>query len=217
MSFINNDEDEKEPIWKQIIDKILPFITKDDIVNMDLESFSAMINRLHGINAITEQEMSYAKKNRDLILIRMGLLHNIPDLSERDLELGLRQLSVRLATYYYNNNVVDSLEAAENKVLETISQGFSKTVTVSLNPDEAILKLREYLAEIPKITLENAHDVIQVLTKTKDNLMNIGVSGLVFYDIDRYCQMLKRTLEEELPTKNEIIEASFEWQLKIQK
>jgi len=217
MSFISNDDDEKEPIWKQIIEKILPFITKEDIINMDLESFSAMINRLYGIKEITEQEMSYAKKNRDLILIRMGLLHNIPDLSERDLELGLRQLSVRLATYYYNNNEVDSLEAAENKVLETISQGFSKTVTVSLNPDEAILKLREYLTEISKITLENAPEIILALTKTKDNLMNIGVSGIVFYDIDRYCQMLKRTLEKELPSKNDIIEASFEWQLKIQK
>ncbi len=217
MSFIGNDEDEKEPIWKQIIDKILPFITKDDIINMDLESFSAMINRLYGIKEITEQEMSYAKKNRDLILIRMGLLHNIPDLTEKDLELGLRQLSVRLASYYYNNNEVDSLEAAENKVLETISKGFSKTVTVSLNPDEAILKLREYLSDISKITLENAPEIVEALTRAKDNLMNIGVSGLVFYDIDRYCQMLKRTIEEELPTKNDIVEASFEWQLKIQK
>ncbi len=217
MSSIISDDNEGDPIWKKIVEKITPFITREDIINMDLNSFSALINRLHGIKEITEQEMMYAKKNRDLILIRMGLLHNIPDLSEEDLEVGLKQLAVRLASYYYNKNVVDSLEAAENKVLETITQGFSSSVTISLNPDEAILKLRDYLTNLSKITFDNAPEVIKVLTKTKDNLMNIGISGLVFYDIDKYCQMLKRTNEDELPSKNEIIEASFEWQLKIQK
>ncbi|MHA1258216.1 MAG: hypothetical protein ACTSRO_01020 [Candidatus Heimdallarchaeaceae archaeon] len=47
--------------------------------------------------------------------------------------------------------------------------------------------------------------------------MNIGVSGSVFYEIDKFIQMLKRKNETELPNKTEIIDASFEWQAKIQK
>ncbi|MHA1515882.1 MAG: hypothetical protein ACTSPF_10135 [Candidatus Heimdallarchaeaceae archaeon] len=182
------DEEESELLWKKIIEKIKPYITHEDIVNMDLESFSALINRLYAIKEITEQEQSYAKKNRDLILIRMGLLHNIPDLSESDLELALKQISV-----------------------------LASNVTVSLNPEEEIIKLREKLSIISRVTLDNAKDIATLLTKTKDSLMNIGISGSVFYEIEKLCQMLKRQKEEDLPTKNDIIEASFEWQLKIQK
>lgn len=211
------NEDEDEPLWKQIIEKIKPYLTLEDIINMDLDSFAALVKRLHGINELTEQEMNYAKKNRDLILIRMGLLHNIPDLQEEDLEEGLKQIAVRLALYYFSNNVVNSLEEAQTKVLEVMRQGFSSGVTVSLNPDEEIVKLREKLAIISKVNLDNAKDIANLLTKTKDKLMNIGISGSVFYEIDKFCQMLKRQREEDLPTKNEIIEASFEWQVKIQK
>jgi hypothetical protein len=211
------DEDETEPIWKQIMEKIKPYLTREDIVNMDLESFSALVNRLHTIKEITEQELSYAKKNRDLILIRMGLLHNIPDLKEDDLEVALKQIAVRLATIYFQGSEINSLEEAENKVLEMIRLGFTSDVTVSLNPEEEIIKLREKLAIISKVNLENAKDIAALLTKTKDSLMNIGISGSVFYEIERFCQMLKRQKEEDLPTKNDIIDASFEWQAKIQK
>jgi hypothetical protein len=212
------DEDlEQEPIWKQIMEKIKPFLTREDIMNMDFDSFSALIKRLQTINALTEAELSYAKKNRDLILIRMGLLHNIPDLTEEDLELGLEQLAIRLATYYFTNNQVASLDEAEKMVLDMMKQGFSSGVTVSLNPEEEILKLREKLNYYTKITLENAPEIIGLLTKTKDSLMNIGISGSVFYSIDKFCQMLKRTLEEDLPTKAEIMEATYEWQTKILK
>jgi len=219
MSSLSNEEfdEESDLLWEKIIEKIKPFLTREDIVNMDLDSFSALIKRLYAIKEITEQELNYAKKNRDLILIRMGLLHNIPDLSEEDLEAGLKQIAVRLATYYYNNNVVNSLEEAESKVLEMIKQGFSSTVTISLNPEEELVKLREKLTLLPNISLENAKNVIAILTKTKDRLMTIGISGSVFYEIDKICQMLKRTKEEELPKKNEIIDATFEWQMKIQK
>jgi hypothetical protein len=219
MSSLNSAgfEEESELLWEKIIEKIKPFLTREDIVNMDLESFSALIKRLHTINEINEQELNYAKKNRDLILIRMGLLHNIPDLSEHDLEVGLKQIAVRLATYYYNNNVVNSLEEAESKVLEMIKQGFSTTVTISLNPEEELVKLREKLTLLPKVSLDNAKNIIAILTKTKDRLMTIGISGSVFYEIDKFCQMLKRTKEEDLPSKNEIIDATFEWQMKIQK
>ncbi|MFW9852161.1 MAG: hypothetical protein ACFFDS_04425 [Candidatus Thorarchaeota archaeon] len=219
MSSLNNAgfEEESELLWEKIIEKITPFLTREDIVNMDLESFSALIKRLHSIKEITEQELNYAKKNRDLILIRMGLLHNIPDLKEQDLEMGLKQIAVRLASYYYNNNVVNSLEEAESKVLDMIKHGFSSTVTISLNPEEELIKLREKLTMLPKVSLENAGDIIAILTKTKDRLMTIGISGSVFYEIDKFCQMLKRTKEEDLPSKNEIIDASFEWQMKIQK
>ncbi|MCG3260451.1 MAG: hypothetical protein H7644_11925 [Candidatus Heimdallarchaeota archaeon] len=211
------DDEETEPLWKKIIEKIKPYITREDIVNMDLESFSALINRLHTIKEITEQEQNYAKKNRDLILIRMGLLHNIPDLSESDLELALKQIAVRLTTHYFQNSDVNSLEEAENKVLEMMRLGFASNVTVSLNPEEEIIKLREKLSIISRVTLDNAKDIVTLLTKTKDSLMNIGISGSVFYEIEKLCQMLKRQKEEDLPTKNDIIEASFEWQLKIQK
>ena len=211
------DDDETEPIWKQIIEKIKPFLTREDIVNMDLESFSALINRLYTIKEITENEQSYAKKNRDLILIRMGLLHNIPDLKETDLEVALKQISVRLATIYFQSSEVNSLEEAENKVLEMMRLGFASNVTVSLNPEEEIIKLREKLVIVSKVSLENAKDIAALLTKTKDNLMNIGISGSVFYEIEKFCQMLKRQKEEDLPTKNDIIDASFEWQAKILK
>jgi len=216
-SYEEFDEEEKEPIWKQIMEKMKPFITREDIINMDLDSFSALVNRLHGIDAITEKELSYAKKNRDLILIRMGLLHNIPDLQEEDLELGLRQLAVRLASFYYSNNQVNSVEEAEQKVLEMIKIGFSSAVTISLNPEEEITKLREKLTYHTKISLENAKEISDLLTKTKDSLMNIGISGSVFYEIDKFCQMLKRTMENELPTKSELMDATFEWQMKISK
>ncbi|MHA1405985.1 MAG: hypothetical protein ACTSSG_01205 [Candidatus Heimdallarchaeaceae archaeon] len=212
----SNDE-ESLPLWKNIIEKIKPFITREDIINMDLESFSALINRLFNIKAITEQEMIYAKKNRDLILIRMGLLHNIPDLNKEDLELGLKQLAVRLTSLYYRENLANNQEEAEKMVLKLIQQGFSSNVTISLNPEEEILKLREKLSMISKITLENAHEIRELLSKTKDDLMNIGVSGSVFYEIDKFIQMLKRKNETELPNKTEIIDASFEWQAKIQK
>ena len=214
----NEDVDfEDEPIWKQIMEKIKPFLTREDIMNMDLDSFSALIKRLQAIDALTENELSYAKKNRDLILIRMGLLHNIPDLTEEDLELGLEQLAVRLATFYFSNKQVSSLDEAEKMVLEMINQGFSSSVTVSLNPEEEIIKLREKLNYFTKITLENAPEVASLLTKTKDNLMNIGISGSVFYSIDRFCQMLKRTMDKDLPTKAEIMEATYDWQTKILK
>ncbi|MHA1258215.1 MAG: hypothetical protein ACTSRO_01015 [Candidatus Heimdallarchaeaceae archaeon] len=147
----SNDE-ESLPLWKNIIEKIKPFITREDIINMDLESFSALINRLFNIKAITEQEMIYAKKNRDLILIRMGLLHNIPDLNKEDLELGLKQLAVRLTSLYYRENLANNQEEAEKMVLKLIQQGFSSNVTISLNPEEEILKLREKLSMISKIT-----------------------------------------------------------------
>ncbi|MCE7741822.1 MAG: hypothetical protein GOP50_05140 [Candidatus Heimdallarchaeota archaeon] len=211
------DEEVDEPLWKQITEKIKPYLTQEDIINMDLDSFGALVKRLHGINELTEHEMSYAKKNRDLILIRMGLLHNIPDLSEDDLEVGLKQIAVRLATYYFSNNVANSLEEAQTKVLEVMREGFSSSVTVSLNPEEEIITLREKLSIISKVNLENAKDIAALLTKTKDKLMNIGISGSVFYEIDKFCQMLKRQREEDLPTKNDIVEASFEWQMKIQK
>ncbi|MCG3227386.1 MAG: hypothetical protein H7645_10740 [Candidatus Heimdallarchaeota archaeon] len=219
MSSIGSEDVElaDEPIWKQIMEKIKPFLTREDIMNMDLDSFSALIKRLQAIDALTEQELSYAKKNRDLILIRMGLLHNIPDLSEEDLELGLEQLAVRLATFYFSNKQVSSLDEAEKMVLEMIRQGFSSGVTISLNPEEEILKLREKLNYYTKITLENAPQIASLLTKTKDSLMNIGISGSVFYSIDKFCQTLKKTLEEDLPTKAEIMEATYEWQTKILK
>ncbi len=222
MSNLGNEEslfadEEDEPLWKQITEKIKPFLTQEDIVNMDLDSFSALVKRLHGIKELTEHEMSYAKKNRDLILIRMGLFHNIPDLTEDDLEVALKQISVRLATYYYSNNVANSLEEAQNIVLEVMRQGFTTSVTVSLNPEEEIIKLREKLSIISRVNLENAKDIASLLTKTKDKLMNIGISGSVFYEIEKFCQMLKRQREEDLPTKTEILDASFEWQVKIQK
>ena len=211
------DEDEDEPIWKQITEKIKPYLTQEDIINMDLNSFSALVKRLQGINELTESELSYAKKNRDLILIRMGLLHNIPDLGEDDLEVAMQQISVRLATYYFTNGIAQSLEEAQQKVLEVMKEGFSSTVTVSLNPEEEIIKLREKLSIISKVNMDNAKDIAALLTKTKDQLMNIGISGSVFYEIERFCQMLKKQREEDLPTKNDILEASFEWQMKIQK
>ncbi len=219
MSSIGSEDVElaDKPIWKQIMEKIKPFLTREDIMNMDLDSFSALIGRLQAIDALTEQELSYAKKNRDLILIRMGLLHNIPDLSEEDLELGLEQLAVRLATFYFSNNQVSSLDEAEKMVLDMIRQGFSSGVTISLNPEEEILKLREKLNYYTKITLENAPQIASLLTKTKDSLMNIGISGSVFYSIDKFCQTLKRTLEADLPTKAEIMEATYDWQTKILK
>jgi len=211
------DEDEEEPIWKQITEKIKPYLTQEDIINMDLDSFSALVKRLRGINELTENEMSYAKKNRDLILIRMGLLHNIPDLVEEDLEVAMEQMAVRLATYYFANGVAQSIEEAQKQVLEVIKSGFSSRVTVSLNPEEEIIKLREKLSIISKVNLDNAKDIAALLTKTKDQLMNIGISGSVFYEMERFCQMLKKQREEDLPTKNDILEASFEWQMKIQK
>jgi len=211
------DEDVDEPLWKQITEKIKPYLTQEDIINMDLDSFAALVNRLHGINELSEHEVSYAKKNRDLILIRMGLLHNIPDLTEDDLEVGLKQIAVRLATYYFSNNFANSLEEAQTKVLEVMRDGFSSSVTVSLNPEEEIINLREKLSIISRVNLENAKDIATLLTKTKDKLMNIGISGSVFYEIDKFCQLLKRQREEDLPTKNDIVEASFEWQMKIQK
>ncbi len=184
---------------------------------MDLDKFSSLVKRLFEIKEITEQEMIYAKKNRDLILIRMGLLHNIPDLDEKDLEQGLRQLAVRLVSFYYSNNVVGSLEEGEKKVLGVIEQGFSTNVTISLNPEEELTKLKEMVGTISRITLENSTDIIDVLQKTKDNLMNIGISGSVFYEIDKFCKLLKKTNQEDLPTKADIVEAIYEWQLKIQK
>ena len=211
------EEEETDPLWKLIIEKIKPFLTRDDILHMDLDKFSSLVKRLNEIKEITEQEMTYAKKNRDLILIRMGLLHNIPDLNEEDLELGLRQLAVRLVNYYYANNVVGSLEEGEKKVLEVIENGFSSSVTVSLNPEEELTKLKELVGSISRINLENAKEIIDILQKTKDNLMNIGISGSVFYEIDKFSKQLKKTNQEDLPTKADIVEAIYEWQLKIQK
>ncbi len=215
--FEDEKEEEKDPLWKLIIEKIKPFLTRGDIIHMDLDTFSSLVKRLFEIKEITEQEMTYAKKNRDLILIRMGLLHNIPDLDEKDLEQGLRQLAVRLVNYYYKNNVVGSLEEGEKKVLGVIEQGFTTSVTISLNPEEELTKLKEMVGTISRINLENATDIIEVLQKTKDNLMNIGISGSVFYEIDKFCKLLKKTNQEDLPTKADIVEAIYEWQLKIQK
>ncbi len=140
--FDDEKEEERDPLWKLIIEKIKPFLTRDDILHMDLDKFSSLVKRLFEIKEITEQEMIYAKKNRDLILIRMGLLHNIPDLDEKNLEQGLRQLAVRLVSFYYSNNVVGSLEEGEKKVLGVIEQGFSTNVTISLNPEEELTKLK---------------------------------------------------------------------------
>ena len=95
--------------------------------------------------------------------------------------------------------------------------GFKSAVTISLNPEEEFIKLRETLNYYTKISLENAREIIELLTKTKDNLMNIGISGSVFYEIDRFCQMLKRTMENELPSKSELMDATFEWQMRISK
>ncbi|MCG3224363.1 MAG: hypothetical protein H7647_07850 [Candidatus Heimdallarchaeota archaeon] len=47
--------------------------------------------------------------------------------------------------------------------------------------------------------------------------MNIGISGSVFYEIDKFCKLLKKTNQEDLPTKADIVDAIYEWQLKIQK
>ncbi|MBY9002038.1 MAG: hypothetical protein KGD64_14055, partial [Candidatus Heimdallarchaeota archaeon] len=73
-AFEDEKEEQTNPLWKLIIEKIRPFLTRDDILHMDLDKFSSLVSRLFEIKELTEQEASYAKKNRDLILIRMGLL-----------------------------------------------------------------------------------------------------------------------------------------------
>ncbi|MBY9001694.1 MAG: hypothetical protein KGD64_12325, partial [Candidatus Heimdallarchaeota archaeon] len=77
------------------------------------------------------------------------------------------------------------------------------------NPEDFHKDIRE--------TLENSKEISEILQKTKDNLMNIGISGSVFYEIDKFCKLLRKTIQEDLPTKADIVEAIYEWQLKIQK
>ena len=213
------NKDNTELLWKVIISKIKPYLTSDDLVFLDADRYSKLIIRLRDIKELNENELSYARKNRDLILLRMGLIHTIPDMSDHVLELALHQVAVRLAKTYYSTNVVESMEEAEKKVIsliQNIGRG-SGVVSISLNPEEGIIDMRNQLIKYSKITLDNAKEIEKILSKLKDDLMEIGVVGAILHDISQVCQQLRKTREEELPMKSDILESSYEWQEKILK
>ncbi len=214
---MDNNKDNAELLWKVIISKIKPYLTSDDLVFLDADRYSKLIIRLRDIKELNENELSYARKNRDLILLRMGLIHTIPDMSDQVLELALHQVAVRLAKTYYSTNVVESIEEAEKKVLDLVRNIGRGVVSISLNPEEGIIDMRNVLTKYSKITLDNAKDIEKILSKLKDDLMEIGVVGSVLHDISQVCQQLRKTREEDLPMKSDILESSYDWQEKILK
>lgn len=211
------NKDNTELLWKVIISKIKPYLTSDDLIFLDADRYSKLIIRLRDIKELNENELSYARKNRDLILLRMGLIHTIPDMSDQVLELALHQVAVRLAKTYYNTNVVESIEEAEKKVLDLVRNIGRGAVSISLNPEEGIIDMRNQLIKYSKITLDNAKEIEKILSKLKDDLMEIGVVGAILHDISQVCQQLRKTREEELPMKSDILESSYDWQEKILK
>ncbi len=211
------NKDNTELLWKVIISKIKPYLTSDDLVFLDADRYSKLIIRLRDIKELNENELSYARKNRDLILLRMGLIHTIPDMSDHVLELALHQVAVRLAKTYYNTNVVDSIEEAEKKVLDLVQNIGRGVVSISLNPEEGIIDMRNQLTKYSKITLDNAKEIEKILSKLKDDLMEIGVVGAILHDISQVCQQLRKAREEELPMKSDILDSSYDWQEKIMK
>ncbi|GAG80271.1 unnamed protein product [marine sediment metagenome] len=64
---------------------------------------------------------------------------------------------------------------------------------------------------------ENAKEIEKILSKLKDDLMEIGVVGSILHDISQVCQQLRKTRDEDLPMKSDILESSYEWQEKILK
>ncbi|MHA1303879.1 MAG: hypothetical protein ACTSQE_13350 [Candidatus Heimdallarchaeaceae archaeon] len=205
------------PLWKTISEKLKPFLTRDDFIHLDKERYVTLIKRLKSIQELSEREYNYANINRDLILIRMGLIHTLPDVTDDMLETILKQLAVHLATIYYENNVVKSWREAEEKVMKILNHGFSSAVTMGLTPESHLEILREYINNMEKITIENISGLIEEINKAKDNLMQAGISGVILHNLTKFAQKLKRAKEEELPTKHEIIEETYAWQEKIKK
>ncbi|UJG43761.1 MAG: hypothetical protein K9W46_00925 [Candidatus Heimdallarchaeum endolithica] len=207
---------ESIPLWKKIGEKLTPYLTRDDFISMDKDRYISLIKRLKAINELSEKEYTYANINRDLILIRMGLIHNLPEITDDSLETILKQLAVHLAVLYYNDNDVSSWSEAKEEVLEVISSGFETRVTMGLSPTEHLETLRSKIKEIGKITKETITQVISEIEDTKDKLMQSGISGVTLHKFTQYAQKLKRA-NDELPTKYDILEEIASWQELISK
>ena len=203
------------PLWQKIVNKLKPYLTKTDVLELDVSRFSSLVKRLYEIKELTEQEYNYAKKNRDMILLRMGLIFAIPEIDTEALELALKQIAVRLVDLYYNDNITNTFEEAEKKVLDIINSSVKKNITMSLTPELEFEKLRQKLRQFSKITAENATEVAKILDNVKERLIEIGISGKIVHEINNYSQMLRSKDESRFPTKGEIVNKTFDWQEKV--
>ncbi len=206
----NSLTEQHEPLWSIIISKIQPYLTKVDVINLDTERYNNLIKRLLEIKDLTESEYVYAKTNKDIILIRLGLLHNIPEMDRQLLEISLKQLSTRLAEYYYKKGLVDNAEQAQSKVLSLISKSSS---IMSLNPMEEIIKLRSKMKNYSEINSSNMREINAYLIELRDKMMDIGAPGQILHEINTFSRRMKTT--QNLPTKEEIIESTLSWQAKL--
>ena len=203
------------PLWQRIIKKLQPYLTKTGVLELDVSRFSSLVKRLFEINELSEQEYNYAKKNRDMILLRMGLIFAIPGIDTETLELALKQIATKLVSIYYNNNICSTYDEAEKKVLEVIQVGIKKEITMALNPEKEFEVLRKKLRTFSKITLENADEVAKVLDEVKERLIEIGISGQIIHEINNYYRLLRSRNKDKFPTKEELIEEAFSWQEKL--
>ena len=137
--------DAEEHLWQKIISKIQPYLTQQQLYELDADRFSALVKRLYEINELSERELIYAKKNRDLILLRMGLLHAIPDVDKETLLVALKQIATHLAYKYYKENQVTSLEEAEQRIIDLVKKGIASSLQITLDPEQALVKFRSKL------------------------------------------------------------------------
>ena len=207
--------DAEEHLWQKIISKIQPYLTQQQLYELDADRFSALVKRLYEINELSERELIYAKKNRDLILLRMGLLHAIPDVDKETLLVALKQIATHLAYKYYKENQVTSLEEAEQRIIDLVKKGIASSLQITLDPEQALVKFRSKLGRYSKITLENAEEIAAMLDETKEKLMEIGVGGTLLHEINKFSRELRSKNEENLPNKGDLVAASFEWQEKL--
>ncbi|MHA1686283.1 MAG: hypothetical protein ACTSYD_07705 [Candidatus Heimdallarchaeaceae archaeon] len=211
---IQSSENE-EHLWQKIIAKIQPYLTQQQLYELDADRFSALVKRLYEIHELSERELIYAKKNRDLILLRMGLLHAIPDVDKETLLIALKQIATHLVYKYYKENQVTSLEEAEERIIDLIKKGIASSLQITLNPEQELVKFRSKLGRYSKITLDNAEEIAAMLDETKEKLMEIGVGGTLLHEINKFCRELRSKNEENLPNKGDLVAASFEWQQKL--
>lgn len=213
----NQSSETTETLWEKIISKIQPYLTQQQLYELDAERFSALLKRLYTINEISERELNYARKNRDLILLRMGLLHAIPDIDAETLSIALKQIATHLAYKYYRENQVTSLEEAEQRVIDLVKKGIAASLQISLDPEQELINFRSKLSNYSKITPDNATEIADFLDQTKEKLIEIGVGGTLIHAISSFSNKLRSSSKETLPSKGELIEASFEWQEKLKR
>ncbi len=203
------------PKWKMIVKKIKPYLTYDDILKFDQNSFYDLLDRLRHINKLDESEYTYAKTNTNMILIRMGLLHLIPEMNNDLIELCLKQLAAKLANIYYHEGKVHSWEEAGELIGELIKEGIHSDFKIALNIHEEFDDLITILNNYSDINPNNAEEIYSSLCLLRDSLVEIGLTGSLIYEVEKYCQKLDSISEKDVELKGDLLDSVREWKEKI--